>query len=357
MMDVECKEYRQLVLESSNLLMEWDGLWLLGCYEEAAFAVRQAGAIRFRMGQFGSAEGRFGRAAEDWLSSAACFAQASAEGEATRALEQVRKLTSEGRFPGEQSDLLAVLREREESVGRLGTKIKDFYGAWGASGFKARGTSEDALAFLLGWVRELPGFAPLHFLISRQADRLGRPDLAVTHLLWAARFDPPNETYAALYGRKLIEAERFEEAQRLGRNFLAARPESALVRLMLACALIAGRETRSSGLEQAVEVLRPVTGHPGANLKHGVIALALSLVLHHLLGQEGEEARLRRELETMEDRVGDPTLKSSIDDLREALAASLNGNARPADGAPPALSESHRRLFLEIADTVVVPAG
>jgi tetratricopeptide (TPR) repeat protein len=306
--------------------------------------------MRERMGQLSLAAQEYAGAAEDWLSSAECYLQACAQDDAVRALEGAQKLEAAGHLPPGRGDVTAALREREEGVRRLRRKIEAFWAAWRAAGFKAPEASEDALAFLRRQVRDLPGFAMLHFLIARQAGRLGRQDLAARHLMWAARFDPGHETYTALHGRQLITAGRLGEAEQLGRSFLTMKPDSTDVRLMLALALVAGSAARPSGFRQAIEVLRPVADRSQTNLNHRVIALALSLVLHRLLGEEGEAARLQHEIDEMDRTVADAKLKSVIAVVRTAGGVSLNGAAQPQAGFEGPVHESGLSLFFASTD-------
>jgi hypothetical protein len=108
-------DYRQLELDSSNLVMEWDGRSVLGRHKEAAHAVWRAGHLRRRMGELSVEAGDFARAAEDWLSAVACFLHVDAEELARETLKFVQGLKARGLIPEKRTDLLAALRERQQA--------------------------------------------------------------------------------------------------------------------------------------------------------------------------------------------------------------------------------------------------
>lgn len=184
MMATTDSEYRKLALDSSNLLMDWDGKWGLGRYEESTDAVLQAGQMRRRMGEMSIAFGNCESAAGDWLSSAACFAEATALQRAKETFGRVKKLEAAGRIPPERQDLLAALREREVQIQRLERKIQAFLNQHSTPSHP----DEQSLAALLHQVRALPGLPLLHRLIAKQASGLGRSALAAVHQRWAEVF-------------------------------------------------------------------------------------------------------------------------------------------------------------------------
>ena len=112
-------EYRQLELDSSNLLLEADRWRALGKYELSAYAMLNAGRVRLRMGQIVFTDNAIQLAAEDWLSSADCFVQASDEKRAEVPLDIVRKLRDEKRLPPDRRDLFDGIEERERSLAVL----------------------------------------------------------------------------------------------------------------------------------------------------------------------------------------------------------------------------------------------
>ncbi|HKI33744.1 MAG TPA: hypothetical protein VKA46_17965, partial [Gemmataceae bacterium] len=86
MTGTQAAEYRELELQSSNLLLEADSRLVLSRYEEAAFHALQAGRSRARMGELNYKADEWAGAAEDWLSAAACFLRATAPQQAQTVL-------------------------------------------------------------------------------------------------------------------------------------------------------------------------------------------------------------------------------------------------------------------------------
>src|SRR5262245_53091743 len=119
-------EYRQLELDSSNLLMDWDADWGLGRFEQSTYAVLQAGEMRRRMGQMSFEAGEFCFAAQDWLSSVECFVAATALDQAEVSLGFARRLVEGGHIPPERKDLSAAMDERTAEIERLHQQIRDF---------------------------------------------------------------------------------------------------------------------------------------------------------------------------------------------------------------------------------------
>src|SRR5260370_474181 len=87
---IQEEDYRRLALDSSNLLMEWDGRLALGQTDKAVLAVYRAGELREQMGRIRCDAGDYAHAAEDWLSSSACFVGAEAGARANAALQSAR---------------------------------------------------------------------------------------------------------------------------------------------------------------------------------------------------------------------------------------------------------------------------
>jgi hypothetical protein len=197
MTDLQEQEYRQLALDSSNLMLEWGGRWVLGRYEQATQAIRKAGQLRDRMGQMCFADGQLEYAAEDWLSSSDCYLKATDDKRAAAMLQRAEELQAQGHISSKRGDLLADIPKRGEEIRQLRDKVRAFRRILAEKGFPDRMTpDEDTLKFLLQQVRELPGFAPLHLAISRQASLLGHADLAEKHLHWATQFaaDPDDSS-------------------------------------------------------------------------------------------------------------------------------------------------------------------
>lgn len=347
---------RQLGLDSSNLLMEWDGLWVLGRYEEATLAVRDAGHMRRRMGEMCLEQGEFAVAAGDWLSATACYVQASARLEANATLQLVRRLDSQGHVPADRADLRAALKEREDEIHTLKEKEEAFGLAVVAKGIMHGPASEEHLDFLLRQVRDLPGFALLHGLVADQAIKLGRQELAEKHFRWANAFAPDNERFAASYGTLLSRAGRVEEAEEVGRRFLAIQPGSVWARLLVARTLTMRSGPGSPGREEAIALLRPVVGS-GEPTAIRVAALALSLQLQREFGRQAEAAHLVAELGELERATADAELRSMIANVRQVTAVSTNGaSSAPSDGLSPT-ADSEQRLFAILDHELFNPAA
>jgi hypothetical protein len=188
MTGASAREYRGLAYESSNLMLDRDSSQALGRYEEAALRALQAGRGRARMGQLRIDSGEYAEAVEDWLSAAACFFLSTAKQQVADVLDVLLRLEAEGKFPKGRSDLRAALQERKQALKELDQRVQQFLHRLGPHGGASGGADERLLRFLLEQVRDLPGFAPLHFAISRQASGLGRQDLAAKHLVWAETF-------------------------------------------------------------------------------------------------------------------------------------------------------------------------
>lgn len=123
MIATQTSEYRQLALDSSNSLMDWDAGRALGRHEEAAVAVRRAGELRRQMGQLCLADGDYPQAAADWLSAAACFVQATAADEAEELVHRVTDMVRQDQIPAERKDIWAALSERQEEVRKLRERV------------------------------------------------------------------------------------------------------------------------------------------------------------------------------------------------------------------------------------------
>jgi tetratricopeptide (TPR) repeat protein len=353
-------DYRELESASSNLLMEWDGRWCLGRYEEATYAVWRAGRLRLRMGRLSFDAGNFTAAAEDWLSAAACFLEADAEERANEALQLVRELAAQGRLPAERTDLLAALREREEGLLQLRQEVQDFHARLLKHLLPSNPRDEDRLNFLVQQVREMPGYAPLHYQIYKLALKLGQDGLAAKHIRWAATFNPnsaEHETDAVAVGYRLIEAGKVEAAQKLGSDFLAENPGSGPVRIMLAKALTSYPNGRPPEREQAIALLRPLLDRSQPNVKTRTVALGLSAVFCYELGRQEEFARLLHEIEELENSDDDPWIQSVITDFRRLIPTPLNGATKPQNGLPEQLAESNRKLLFEKAEQLINPAA
>ena len=118
---IKSDEYRKLELDSSNLLMQWDSLWVLGEYEKATLAAREAGEKRFLMGQMCADAGDFTPAAEDWSSSVQALLQGGAVERADLAFSHLQDLFDRNLIPPERADLqeaYRVCRANRDSLAR-----------------------------------------------------------------------------------------------------------------------------------------------------------------------------------------------------------------------------------------------
>jgi hypothetical protein len=351
MIAIKDNDYRQLAIDSSNFMLDGDGQWVLGRYEEAAYAFGQAGHMRRCMGQITCAAENFALAAEDWLSATACFVQATDRDQAEASLGLVQWLEEQKRIPANRPDLLAALHQRAEEVQQLKRKVDDFTRMLMPGSFSHAG-NDNRLNFLVQQVRELPGYAPLHYEIYKVALDLGRPSLAAKHLRWAAAFAPGQtefELRAALLGEQFIGAGKLEEAQKFGSDFLARDPSAAPVRIMLAKALTCSPNGQRSVREQALAVLRPLLERSATDVKAQIVALGLSAVLHHELGQQEEWAHRLQEMDALENRIADPGIKAVIGDFRRLIPAPTQPPTSSEAGPMEPLPESKKRVLFEKA--------
>lgn len=331
-------EYQQLERESSNLLMEWDGRWVLGRYAEAAQAALRAGLLRLRMGNLCVQIGDFSQGAVDWLSAAAACLRATNVEFASMALRHVRDLQENGALPSDRVDIARALRERESDRVRLEEAIRSFGTAMQAHGGNSGVPDPAALAFLLQSVPQFPGLAVLHYSIARQAAGLGRQDLADTHLFWATVFDPLNEAFFTHLAFTMIRSGRVKDAQKLSEEFLSRSQDAGFVRVLLAIAIASDATAREPELERSAAVLDPLTGPACADALVRALALAVSVEVRRALGQTEQVARRLKELTAMEQCEGDPEVRVDIAGLRAALSippptvSAANGGAR--NGSP-----------------------
>lgn len=183
-------EYRKLRLDSSNDMIEHDADRTLGRYPKAAWHILQAGIARVRMGQMMFDAGNFTQAAADWLSAAACFDLATDPKRMRETLDRVRQLNQEGQIPPERRDIHIALKEREDELPALETKLLQFHEDYANRVGSALTASPETLDWLQKQVRDLPGWLGLHTAIVRHAGRLGQTTLAARHLDWAEQIEP-----------------------------------------------------------------------------------------------------------------------------------------------------------------------
>jgi hypothetical protein len=351
MTGTKARDYENLERESSSQLMEHDSRRVLGRYEEAAYAALQAGRSRTRMGYLCLEAEEYGEATEDWLSAVACFLLATATKPAADVLDALHRLEAEGKIPAERADLHATMRERDRGLTDLNERMQQFLHNFGLQGYQVDVADQRTLRFLLEHVRDLPGFARLHYAIFRQASRLGPEQLADNHLRWAATFDPDNPNFTALLMYRQIACGRPDLAVDMGKEFLTTHPsDSGSVRIMLANALASGAGDRLPDQEQAIEVLRPLVEDEGADIRKRIAALALSAAFQHELGCDEEFDRHLRELDRLEGSIQAPELRAAITDLLQRMPrAEVNGAGETRPGPPPGLPEVVRQeLFQKV---------
>jgi hypothetical protein len=336
-------EYRELATESSNLMLDWDGRWVLGRYEEAVYALLQAGYMRRRMAEMCLAEHEFEYAAEDWLSAAEAFRQVPALELARSALGSVQQIDADGRIPADRKDLHRAVTERAEGIQQLQERIQAFETAIAATG--THGTpGEDKLKFLLSQVRELPGLPALHYEIFRQAEALGQHDLAARHILWATRFDPDNEDYLTHHLYRLIEGGQFDEAEGLARTFLVKHADARRILIPLALIPIYRQDDTPEARQKAIETLRPLVEDSPLTDVERMVALYLTV---HLLGDRGRREQVSQEMRMLEESAhskGNRKLAAALAEFR-ITTDSLLSQSSPGNGAPTSNGAFDRGFF------------
>jgi tetratricopeptide (TPR) repeat protein len=340
------EDYRKLEIESSNLLMEWDGQKVLGRDVEAAYAAFRAGLLRARMGQMRLDDGDWTGAAEDCLSAIDCFVQAGVMERAISLFERLgQESAGRGGLPPGRDDLASALAERETSIRQLCDQVErrltEFFETLG---YREDVRDRDALDYLMRFVRDFPGWADWHLMIFRQADAHGEEGLADRHIRWAWEFAPEKPLLVSLLGYRLMRKGQFDEARALGETFLAGGPpDSVPVRLMLASALtrpgVSAQDER-----RAIDLLRPLDS-PQTPTNSRLSALA-SLCLFHLeLGEIEEAKRYLRQVENLEWTMDEPWAKAKLIEIRRFLAARIAGAERHPDGSPEPMSPQDRLLI------------
>jgi hypothetical protein len=356
MTGTKAHEYDNLERESSSQLMEHDSRQVLGRYEEAAYAALQAGRGRARMGQLCFEAEEYVEATEDWLSAAACLLLATETKHAARVLDLLHRLDVDGKIPAERPDLHATLRERDQELTDLKERMQQFLRNLGLQGHQVDVADERTLRFLLDHVRDLPGFARLHYLIFRQASDLRQQPLADKHLVWAAAFEPDNPNLVALLGYLHLACGRPDLAVGLGKDFLAAHSsDSGSVRIMLAHALAADSGASLLDLEEAIDVLRHLIEDSEVDLRKRIAALALSATFSYELGREEDFIRNVQELDHLKDTIQAPELRSAIADFLGMMPRSeVNGTGEVQTGPRHLLPEGERkRLFQKVREMTV----
>jgi hypothetical protein len=267
-------------------------------------------------------------AAEDFLSAADCYLQAAHGDKARTTLEQARQMSSGKGIEASRPDLGQILKEREEELQNVQQKEQSILDSFSARGFRPAVPDEEALRYLLQAVRELPGLAPLHWVIFLQANGLGKDGLAREHLRWAANFDPANPDYVAALGYHLLDSDEGQSAVELGLQYLAKYPtRSQVVRLILANALAPTPQARAEDREQALAILQPLIDDTGANLRQRIAALMLSTILHFESGHSAELAHMEAALLRMSAEIASDEQAQSALAEAQALIRELSASA------------------------------
>ncbi len=349
----ETPEYKRLALESSNEMIEHDASRGLGRYPEAALHSKQAGLDRLRMGQIMFDAGQFGYAVEDWLSAATCFLLGGAEKEAETSLDLVAHLEQQGNIGQDRKDLRVALSERKKQLTELGQRRQRLLQQYGLTAGSSLAPSRAVLDFLLGQVKELPGYPLLHYALYRQADQLGDHRLAAEHLYWAWAFQPDNANYTALLGYQFIGLGKPGKAIEIGRGYLAAHPTAPPhVRLMLANALASDTGGHSPDQAEAIAVLRPLLEDPQTGVSFRLAAIGLGATFYYELGNGSEARRLVESFDRLAAHIQSPQGQTSVSELRAVLPQpSPNGAA--AD-SPRLLPRDHRTRVFRIAERLTL---
>jgi tetratricopeptide (TPR) repeat protein len=333
-------EYRTLERETSNDLIRHDARRGDGEYAEAAWHALRAARGRRRMGALMRDEGEFAWAVADWLAASACFFLATQPDLMSLGLEKVRELDRAGLIPPDRRDLRAALREREAELESLRRRMTAFLEEYARRFGAAPVASADTLDYLRAHVRELPGFARLHFALYRQARLLGDSNLAAEHLRWAAEFAPDEAEYVGRYGYQLIGAGRPDQAAEIARRFLTNHPQEASIRIVLAHALASRGGARAPDQQTALELLREAAADPSAGANVRLAAVALSGAIRRARGEHAEAIRL---LTRFDEFVGERTTSDPVvAAVRGLFAAGANGNGSIPDGLEAALAEPIR---------------
>ncbi|MDY3560845.1 hypothetical protein R5W23_002094 [Gemmata sp. JC673] len=309
-------EYRQLELDSSNDMMDADSRRALGRYVEAAWHHLQAGAARERMGQMMFDTGDRVRAAADWLSAAACFHLATNLQQMSEVLNRVHELVQQGSIPPERRDIRCALVERDEQQHALEHRMARFQHEYEEVRNNIDG--QEFLTWLLGQVRDLPGFMNLQLAVAHRAMRLGQFPLALQHLKWAERLAPGSTDLKALRVALLLTQGDRTAGLQLGFELLREQPQMAPVRLLLVGTLAFKPSASRGDWERALELLRPLC-HARGDWMDRLVPLALAVTLHQGLEHDDEYQQSLDEFNRLAESVTDPTGRTSIAALRGEL--------------------------------------
>ncbi|MDB5306050.1 MAG: hypothetical protein JWO38_252 [Gemmataceae bacterium] len=313
-------EYRRLATESSNDMIRHDARRGEGEYEKAALHIREAGAGRLRMGRIAYDAGNFARAAADWLSAGACFYLATDGTRMRECIDRVRQLDQEGKIPADRRDIRAAIQEREGEVRTLEEKVTRFLQNYRGLAARFPQRNGERLEFLREQVRELPGFADLHFEIYRHARTLGQASLAGEHLNWATKFDPDNPEYVGRFGYQLIQLGQPAQAAELGREFLRTHSTEPTVRIMLAQALVSSTGGQTPDREGSLAVLQPVLEDPSIRANVRLAAIVLSAAVQHDAGHEVEYHQLLDDFDRVAATIQASDERTQVAELRRVIS-------------------------------------
>jgi tetratricopeptide (TPR) repeat protein len=329
------KEYDDLTLKSSNLMLQGDSRKALGRYEETAQCYRQAGELRRSMGEAKYQCEDFELAAEDWLSAAACFVEATDAESARDLVLKVRELKAAHQLPAERQDLLTALQVREQEIAQLAKNILQFLNTFDVRGNSKVQTTEDPLAMLLVYRQTLPGFWRLHWAIFHQASVKSNGDLAFYHVLWASLFDPANVNIAAVAGMMQIKLGHPEIALEFGKEFLDADSANAApVRIMMALAYL---QLQPPKILDAMDILRPMINDTDVDPRPRALAICLSAAIFQDSGSREEYRHLLDDLAQMGRQEMSPDVVAVVEEVQKLLCANRQGNGETI----------HRNIYMD----------
>ena len=354
-MNLKNPAYRVLATDSSNLMLKHDGEVGQGNDVEAAYAIWQAGGMRSKMADLSLADGDYGRAIADNLSSSACYIVAADAERAALSLRKAQELEKQGKVPPERSDLPGVIREREAELRQLEERQERFLESVQRRGRRWNEPNRRTLNYLRSRSPDFPGWAVLHGMIAFQAQQLGDLELAAEHREWVKRFvaAPWIEAYFTI--QELNEQGHHDEAIKRGERFIAEHPDAAgMVAPVLSQAIYA-RFPGEEGPRRATELLRRYVGPENG-------ATASPSVLAHLaffawkLGDAEAFQRYKAELRAAEAAQNGSRLVAAPD-LYSALIGSLpelNGGGDAAERRE-AVQRVEQRIFAGGWPDVIAP--
>lgn len=139
----------------------------------------------------------------------------------------------------------------------MGIEVKtwDQYTAATAELSKAQPDRLAALKNLEAVLEAKPDFAEAHYNVALIQERLGKIDLAKTHLEKARQLDPDAQTYKVAMGRLYAESGEFDKASALFNEALARDPDSVGARNNLAI-LALKKQDYEKAKEYVIDILR-----------------------------------------------------------------------------------------------------